>query len=169
MYERILVALDGSEPSRAALSEAVELARLAPHSVLRLLAVVAIPAAAFPIEGGDELALVRRLQASANEALREAEEKVASCGLRAESEALEKVGGSIAEAIVADAWRWKADLIVLGTHGRSGVRRMVLGSVAEGVARAAGRPVLLVRTRLHESEEGGARPRHEEGATGHGA
>lgn len=153
MYERILVALDGSEPSQAALTEAIGLARQSPHGILRLLAVVAIPAAAFPIEGGDELNLVRRLRATAEQVLRDAEERVRSSGLQVESGAIEKIGGSIADAIVAEAWRWNAHLIVLGTHGRSGFHRIVLGSVAEGVARTAGPPVLLVHAPADRSQE----------------
>ena len=74
---------------------------------------------------------------------RDAEEEVRSRGLQVEAEAVEKVGGSVADVIVAEAWRWKADLIVLGTHGRSGVRRMVLGSVAEGVAGPPAAPSCL--------------------------
>ncbi|MDA8255577.1 MAG: universal stress protein, partial [Betaproteobacteria bacterium] len=50
----------------------------------------------------------------------------------------------VADAIVADAREWGADLIVIGSHGRSGVRHLLLGSVAEGVARASTIPVLIV-------------------------
>jgi nucleotide-binding universal stress UspA family protein len=46
---------------------------------------------------------------------------------------------------VAEAERWQAELIVIGTHGRTGFSRLVLGSVAEGVVRAASMPVLLIR------------------------
>jgi nucleotide-binding universal stress UspA family protein len=52
---------------------------------------------------------------------------------------------SIAGAIVAEAKAWRADLIVMGTHGRRGVGRLVLGSTAEAVLRLAPAPVLLVR------------------------
>lgn len=54
-------------------------------------------------------------------------------------------GRSVADAIVRAAREAKADLIVMGTHGRSGVRRMVLGSVAEQVVRAAECPVVTTR------------------------
>ena len=46
-----------------------------------------------------------------------------------------------------EAKRWQADLIVIGTHGRRGIRRLLLGSVAEGLTRVASKPVLLVRGR----------------------
>ena len=51
----------------------------------------------------------------------------------------------IPEVIAEDAETWPADLIVIGTHGRRGLARLFLGSVAEGVARVASKPVLLVR------------------------
>ena len=55
------------------------------------------------------------------------------------------IAASPAEAITRAAHAAKADLIVMGTHGRTGVRRMVLGSVAEQVARGAECPVLTVK------------------------
>jgi nucleotide-binding universal stress UspA family protein len=55
------------------------------------------------------------------------------------------MGERIASVIEGEARRWQADLIVIGTHGRSGLSRLLLGSVAEGVVRVASVPVLLVR------------------------
>jgi nucleotide-binding universal stress UspA family protein len=57
----------------------------------------------------------------------------------------ETAGGSVARAIVQEARKQRADLIILGTHGRRGVRRLVMGSDAEEVVRGAPVPVLLVR------------------------
>jgi nucleotide-binding universal stress UspA family protein len=56
-------------------------------------------------------------------------------------------GRAVAEAILAAAERWDSDVIVLGSHGRSGVKRALLGSVAEQVARQSSRPVLIVHAR----------------------
>jgi nucleotide-binding universal stress UspA family protein len=58
---------------------------------------------------------------------------------------IETIGHRVADVIAAEAAAWPADLIVVGTHGRRGVNRLLLGSVAEGVARVATRPVLLIR------------------------
>jgi nucleotide-binding universal stress UspA family protein len=55
------------------------------------------------------------------------------------------VEGGPAEQIRKVSGRWRADLIVLGTHGRTGMRRFVMGSVAEQVVRSSPRPVLTVR------------------------
>jgi nucleotide-binding universal stress UspA family protein len=51
----------------------------------------------------------------------------------------------VPDLILADAAKWGADLIVMGTHGRSGFLRMVVGSVAHAIVRASPVPVLLVR------------------------
>jgi nucleotide-binding universal stress UspA family protein len=55
------------------------------------------------------------------------------------------LGGRPSDLILDEARRWRADLIVMGTHGRSGLRRLALGSEAERVARMAQVPVLLAR------------------------
>ncbi|HLB16507.1 MAG TPA: universal stress protein [Burkholderiales bacterium] len=68
----------------------------------------------------------------------------------------------VADAIVEDAERWSADLIVIGTHGRRGLSKLFLGSVAEGVVRISSIPVLLIRgtdrsARRRRSGKSGAR------------
>lgn len=64
--------------------------------------------------------------------------------MQVETALLETGGERIASVIYREAQRWQADLIVIGTHGRSGFSRLFLGSVAEGVVRMAMVPVLLV-------------------------
>jgi nucleotide-binding universal stress UspA family protein len=59
---------------------------------------------------------------------------------------IESAGVRVADMTTRDARRWRADLIVMGTHGRRGVNRMLMGSDAELVVRNAGLPVLLVRS-----------------------
>ena len=58
---------------------------------------------------------------------------------------LEVVAQRICDAIIEEAKRWPADLIVIGTHGRHGFSHLLLGSVAEGVIRLATKPVLVIR------------------------
>jgi nucleotide-binding universal stress UspA family protein len=60
---------------------------------------------------------------------------------------IESFGGRAADFIVAQANKWRADLIVLGTHGRRGVKRLVMGSDAEQVVRTTRVSVLLVRSK----------------------
>jgi nucleotide-binding universal stress UspA family protein len=70
----------------------------------------------------------------------------AARGTRPETELRENVTGRIADVLIDRAKRWRADLIVMGTHGRRGVNRLVLGSAAELVVRNSPVPVLLVRS-----------------------
>ncbi|HET7877050.1 MAG TPA: universal stress protein, partial [Methylomirabilota bacterium] len=66
-------------------------------------------------------------------------------GVAVEPALLESDGRRVAAVVVDEARWWEADLIVVGTHGRRGLDRLLLGSVAEGVVRAAPVTVLLVR------------------------
>lgn len=66
-------------------------------------------------------------------------------GIKPESVMYENFTGRIAEVILADARKWRADLIVMGTHGRRGLSHVLLGSDAETVVRSSPVPVLLVR------------------------
>jgi nucleotide-binding universal stress UspA family protein len=78
-------------------------------------------------------------------ALKEAENIVKQNGLHSESVMLETAIDNTGELIVKQAVDWPADVIVMGTHGRRGLSRLVLGSNAEYVLRHAAVPVLLVR------------------------
>jgi nucleotide-binding universal stress UspA family protein len=145
MYQRILVPIDGSETSKRALQEALRLGNSA--ALLRLVYVVE-EVYALDAEGYafiDYAALQQAVRRSGERTLALAAEKVQQSGSRAESALLETNGQRIASVIEGEARRWQADLIVIGTHGRSGMSRLLLGSVAEGVVRVASVPVLLVR------------------------
>src|SRR5688572_17713439 len=76
----------------------------------------------------------------------EAESLVRQHGLEPECKLLEALGCPAGEEIVRDAEEWPADIIVMGTHGRRGIRRIVMGSDAELVLRTSPVPVLLVRS-----------------------
>ena len=148
MYRRILFATDGSTVSNLALRQAVMLAA-AFGSELRIVCVTDhfsfdqswwVNAAAFE-------ELIERMRQSSNKLLSEADKIAKEAGVQADTRLLEldERGQRICDRIVSEAAAWSADLIVLGTHGRRGMDRLVLGSVAEGVARAATAPVMLVR------------------------
>lgn len=145
MYQRILVPVDGSETSRRALQEAISLGDGA--ALLRLVYVVE-EVYALDTEGYafiDYGALQQAVRNTGERTLAQAAEKVRQSGKRAEVALLETDGQRIASVIEAEARQWQADLIVIGTHGRSGLSRLLLGSVAEGLVRVATVPVLLVR------------------------
>ena len=145
MFKRILVAVDGSASSEKALATALDLAEER-GAQLRLVSVADVtpPATVEPmyIDFGEYDKAVR---AVARDAIRKAEARVRATKLTADSTVRETLSHDVSGEIVAEAKSWRADLIVLGTHGRTGVARLFLGSVAEGVARHAPTAVLLVR------------------------
>ena len=142
MYDRILVPVDGSGPSSAGVREAINIAQLSKGTIRLVHVVNEIQA----IQGGYYSAELRdSLLVQANNLVKDAEAEVASHGLKAEALVIDALGGPTGEIIVDHANSWPAQLIVIGTHGRRGLARLVLGSDAEYVVRTANVPVLLVR------------------------
>jgi nucleotide-binding universal stress UspA family protein len=154
MYKRILVAIDGSDTSDLALREAIRLAK-DQNAMLRLVHVVDVTppphvtteplsplATQFPLadyqkalqEAGEKLLATRAT--TAREAGIDVDTKLIIVGI---------LGERIVDAIEEQSKQWPADLIVVGTEGRRGFQRLMLGSVAEGVVRIATKPVLLIR------------------------
>jgi nucleotide-binding universal stress UspA family protein len=146
MYQKILVPIDGSDTAKLGLDEAVRLAN-DQNASLRLIHVVN-EAMIFSSYEGDLYTgeLLDALRASGRVILATGEAQVRGQGLAVETALLEAQGGQAGEVIVRDAKEWRADLIVLGTHGRRGIRRLVLGSDAEHVVRLTPAPVLLIRS-----------------------
>ncbi|GAB3628933.1 Stress response protein NhaX [Pandoraea terrae] len=147
MPQRILLAVDGSDTSWRALREAVKFAR--PDDVVRVVNVVEGPIGLYPIVPSSCLDVEKVRDGLIDEGQRllgEAFVKLRDEGVQADARSIDlRVwGGTIADAILREAERWHADVLVLGTHGRRGVRRLMFGSVAEQVLRQAHRPVLLV-------------------------
>jgi nucleotide-binding universal stress UspA family protein len=146
-YKRILVPVDGSTPSNAGLAEAL---RLAPKGAsIRLVHVVEDPvyaygSADFMLDYGELFEIMR---ADGKRILEKASRTAARKGVKAQTELAESRGRRVADAIVAAARRWKADAIVMGSHGRRGVSRVLLGSDAELVLRNTNLPLLLARPR----------------------
>ena len=98
--------------------------------------------------------LVEDFAEGGKEILEEAHKMVVAQGVEAETVLHENFTGRIADLIVDEAKKWKAELIVMGTHARGGIKHAVLGSDAEAVLHGAEVPVLLVR--LPESKKKGA-------------
>lgn len=151
MFQRILVPIDGSHASNLGLEVAIKMAK-DQNATLCLLHVV------------DELVVTRNLDGTmyaaasyvdefldalrkgGKELLAQAEAKVHKRGVKADAVFIETLGRRVADVIIEQAKKWRADLIVLGTHGRRGLTRLVMGSDAEGVVRSTRVPVLLVRS-----------------------
>ncbi len=144
MYQRILVPVDGSKTSSIALQEAVKLAQQ--HGARIKLVHVIEDVRFFDAEGMiDYTTLQDMSKRSGEQALSQAKELAQRSGITAETELLESGGERVENVIIAECKRWLADLVVIGTHGRSGVSRILFGSVAEGVVRSATTPILLIR------------------------
>ena len=143
--KRILVATDFSPCAQAALDVAMELA--APlHASVILLHVYAVPTEVLPdgsVLNLDGLA-IERIERSIDEQLCDERRRAQRPGIPI---SVEHADGQPAEVIVRRAREEKVDLIVAGTHGRRGFRRLVLGSVAERVLRNAACPVIIVHDR----------------------
>ena len=145
MYRKLLVPVDGSKPSTAALLELVKITAH-PERVIRLVHVVDQIHWQDEFEGGSvgETLLATRRN-SGTQCLADAKLLMAGQHLECECLLLESHGERAAEVIVAHAKAWPADLIVMGTHGRRGIGRLVLGSDAADVIRSAPTAVLMVR------------------------
>ena len=154
MFRKIMVPIDGSPTSNLGLEEAMKLAK-ENRATLYLFHVVdevsLIQNSAVLGGGGYVDTLFEDFVNAGKKILAEAEAKVRKHRIRSKSLLVETFTAATSDLIVNQAKRWGVNLIVLGTHGRRGIRRLVLGSDAEGVVRATPVPVLLVR--------GTARPR----------
>ncbi|TAM08050.1 MAG: universal stress protein [Paraburkholderia sp.] len=153
MYQKILVAVDGSDTSKHALAEALRVARLTGGSIRVSIVIDVVAPFGFgmtyvPAE------LISGFREDALKRLEAARSQVEAAGVPCDTELLElhELADDIAGCLVRDAERYGADLAVLGTHGRRGVRRAVVGSVAESFVRQASCPVLLVRGAEPEAE-----------------
>ena len=146
MYSRILVPLDGSPTAQRGLEEALRLARLT-QGQLRLLHVVdeLTYTVAWDMADGTAARWHEMAWARAQELLDAGRALAIAGGIPAETTLADSLEGRMAELVVREARRFKADLLVLGTHGRRGLGRLVLGSGAEQVLRLSPVPVLLVR------------------------
>ena len=145
MYKRILVPVDGSGPSSRGLQEALKLAKEGRCTVMLLHVVDELIITATPEAVYDATAVIDALREAGESILAESADVARRAGVKVQTKLVECLGGRAADAIIGRAERWKADLIVIGTHGRRGIRRLVMGSDAEQVVRMAAVPVLLVR------------------------
>lgn len=142
MFKRIVVAVDGSETGDRALEAAIELAR----EQKAALRVVHVTGELLPV--GAEALTAERLLESVYDAgltlVNDAVTKARAGQVDAEPRLIEG-GGRTSQAIASEARNWPADILVIGSHGRRGLNRLLLGSVAEEVVRIAPCPVLLIR------------------------
>jgi len=153
MFYRILVPIDGSTTSKRGLKEAIDLSSdqkakiCLLHVVDEMIVMGAVhPTAYMPSSYIDKF--IHSLRAEGEKLLARAEAKVRKHGIEVEAVLLQTPGCRVADLIIEQAKKWRADVIVLGTHGRRGLSRVVMGSDAEMVVRETTLPVLLVRSPL---------------------
>lgn len=148
MYRKILVSVDGSSTSKKALTEAIRIAAFAGgRCELRLIHVldemvyftVFDPYAA---QSGD---LMRMMREAGEKILADALAIALSAGVTADTLLIDRFGERLGETVAEAAIGCNADLLVVGTHGRRSLGRMLLGSGAEQIIRLAPIPVLVVR------------------------
>lgn len=143
-YHNILVPVDGSETSYAAVAKAVELAKAfsSKVTVVQVLSLDPYIAAEY-ISANQTNDLIERARTAIVESLEAAKAKFHEQGIEVETKLLE--GQVIHREIVKAAEESHADLIIIGSHGRTGFKKLFLGSVAQSLLGESHIPVLIVR------------------------
>ncbi len=143
-FQNILVPVDGSETSYAAVAKAAEFAKAFNSKITVVQVLVLDPyIAAEYISASQTNDLIERARTSIVNNLSGVKEKFHADGVEVETKLLE---GQVVHAEIAQAAQdAKADLIVIGSHGRTGIKKFFLGSVAQSVLGASDIPVLVVR------------------------
>jgi len=152
MYNKILVPVDGSEASNLGLVEAIKLAKVQSGKIRLIHVVNEFVMTTQSDIGFDVGQLIEGLRETGKQILNDAAATVRVAGVVVDTVCEEMIGGEAGEHIAHQAKAWPADIIVMGTHGRRGIRRMVMGSDAEFVVRHAPVPVLLVRSQAPPKE-----------------
>ena len=147
MYERILVATDGSKLSKKATNSAIELAALCGAELVVIKVVPRYPQSYF--EGGIALAIsdVQKIEKqwadSAQGEVDAVKKSASSRGVVAKAVVVKS--NIVSEALLATAKKQKCDLIMMASHGRKGIKRLLLGSEAQHVLTHASMPVLILK------------------------
>jgi nucleotide-binding universal stress UspA family protein len=147
MYQRILVATDGSTLSKKAVASAIDLAALAGAELIALKVIPRYPQSYF--EGGlalqvEEVSRVEQQWADDGQAVVDAVQK-AALDKGVKTKAITVKSDLVSDAIIAAAKKHKCDLIVMASHGRKGIKRLLLGSETQQVLTHASVPVLVLR------------------------
>lgn len=148
MYTRILVAIDSSDTAKKALDEALRLANALTAKLCIAHALDEGPLVQHALGIGtyiDADKIKGEMRQLAGQLLDGAVATAAASGITAERLLIESEKKRTAEQIADAAVQWHADLIVVGTHGRHGVERLLVGSVAENLTRLASTSLLMVR------------------------
>lgn len=147
MFSRIFVGIDGSPPSVAALAEAIRLARIEAAAVRVVTVVESVPTVVGWGPGfGDPTALQQAREDAALAAVDRARDLFTLTGVKGDTVLVKAESKDVASTLIQEAGGWGANMVVLGSHGRRGLKRLLIGSVAEDVLRRVMIPVLIVPT-----------------------
>ena len=145
MYSRILVPIDGSDPAECGLREAIRIAAETQATLVVLNVVNEFPILMDPVALADYSKLLDAITRAGEEIVAKAARLVTEAGVACETVVVDASTSASSTVIVEQAQTCRCDLIVMGTHGRRGLKRLTLGSDAELVVRHAPMPVLLVK------------------------
>ena len=148
MYQRIMVAIDDSFATSSVLATAINLAKL---SGARLAICHALDQTLFAQKMGEIMLsnsvaeIEKNLRGGAQAFVDQAAELARAAGVEVETRIIESEAKQVAEMLAEAASEWHADLLVVGSHGRRGIDRFFVGSVAERLVQKANTSLLLVR------------------------
>jgi nucleotide-binding universal stress UspA family protein len=142
LFKKILVPVDGSNTSNKALDYALKIAQTDKAEVRLIYCIDELSLLSSHEYSGEMAQLARD---SGHKILQDGMALANTAKVKADTRLIDRVGQRLGESVADAAGDWGADLIVLGTHGRRGIGRVLLGSGAEQVMRMAPVPVLMVR------------------------
>ncbi len=149
-YNKIFVPVDDSRACLLALKEAIKLAKLSNATIYIAhivdLAQFSWGGAAYVQTGSERTDETKNI---GDKVLVHARELLDESGVPYEESILETVGDKVANLLSQEATKYECDLVVMGTHGWTGVMHLLMGSVAEGVLKQANIPVMMVRQSDH--------------------
>lgn len=147
MYERILVATDGSPLSKKAVTQAIGLAATCGAELIAVKVVPRYPQAYFegsiPLNAKDVARIEAQWAEEAQAAVAAVQKTALAKGLKAKAVVVRS--DIVSDAIIAAAKKHKADLVVMASHGRKGIKRLLLGSETQQVLTHSHIPVLVLR------------------------
>jgi len=144
MYRNILVPVDDSAAAIESVEQAVELARALGSRIKLVHVINRTPWMPLGVEPASMEDLVGQIHAASESMLRGLEKEARASGIDADAKLIEAFGERVGEFVVVEANSWPADLIICGTHGRRGVRRLLMGGDAEYILRHSHVPVLFI-------------------------
>ncbi len=147
MYQRILVATDGAELSSKAVTSAIEMAALCGAELVAAYVVPRYPQSYF--EGGmalqpEEVQRVEKQWSDKGQSVVDAV-KQAAAAKGVKTQAITLTSDVVSDALISAASKYQCDLIVMASHGRRGIQRLLLGSETQHVLTHASIPVLVLK------------------------